>query len=89
MAEGRQEYTDPQRRTHHEHHVRTPTDELSHAEKLQRQQTHIRILTGALVLLLVGVAYAAAFDLDSAPEWIVLGAIVATVAGMAIAVHSR
>jgi hypothetical protein len=89
MSEGQQEYTDPQRRGHHEHHVRTPTDELSHTDKLERQRTHIWILTGALVVLLVGVVYSAAFDLDSAAEWIVLGAIVFTAAGMTIAVHTR
>jgi hypothetical protein len=88
MAE---EFTDPQRRHHseREHHVRTPTDELSHDEKLHRQRLHINVLSGLLVLLLLVVAYAAAFDLNSAAEWIVLGGICVTVVGAMIAIHSR
>jgi hypothetical protein len=88
MAE---EFTDPQRRHHgeHEHHARTPTDELSHEEKLRRQRLHINILSGLLILLLLVVAYAAAFDLDSAAEWIVLGGICVTAVGGMIAIQSR
>jgi hypothetical protein len=86
MAE---EFTDPQRPHHRGRHVRTPTDELSHEEKLSRQRLHINILSGVLVLVLLLVAYAAAFDLDSAAEWIVLGGICATAIGAIIAVQSR
>ncbi|MFI5121271.1 MAG: hypothetical protein ACHQJ5_00085 [Vicinamibacteria bacterium] len=70
---------------HHLHH--TPTSELAHADKIARQQRHIRILTGVLVLALAALAYAAAFDLDSSAEWIVFGMIIFTVAGAMIAVH--
>ncbi len=88
MAE-REEYTDPQRPRHRERHVRTPTDELSHEQKLHRQQAHIRLLTLGLVLVLALLAYAAAFDLDHWAEWVVFGGICATAVGFMIAVHSR
>ena len=67
------------------HH--TPTRELPHQEKLARQRAHIRILTVVLVVVLAGLVYAAAFDLNSSAEWIVFGMIVFTVAGAMIAVH--
>ncbi len=67
------------------HH--TPTSALPHEAKLARQRAHIRILTLAIVLALIALAYAAAFDLDSAPEWIVFGMIIVTVIGAMIAVH--
>ena len=51
MAERRQ-YTDPQRPRHRERHVRTPTAELTHEQKLHRQQAHVRLLTLALVAVL-------------------------------------
>ncbi len=70
---------------HHLHH--TPTGALPHAQKIARQQNHIRILTGVLVLVLAALAYAAAFDLNSSAEWIVFGMIIFTVAGAMIAVH--
>ena len=38
--------TDPQASRHHEHHLRTPTNELSHEEKLKRQARHMQILSG-------------------------------------------
>jgi hypothetical protein len=88
MAEG-QEYTDPQRRHHREHHVRTPSDELSHEQKLRRQQTHINVLTLLMLAVLALLVYAAAFDLDHWAEWVVFGAICATAVGFMIAVHSR
>jgi len=88
MAE-RPEYTDPQRPHHREHHVRTPTDELSHDEKLRRQQRHITVLSLALVAVLALLAYAAAFDLDHWAEWVVFGGICATAVGFMVAVHSR
>jgi hypothetical protein len=71
----------------HHHRLHTPTSELPHAEKLARQQFHIRILTGVLVLVVAALAYAAAFDLDSAAEWIIFGMICFTAAGAMIAVH--
>jgi hypothetical protein len=88
MAE-RPEYTDPQRPHHREHHVRTPTDELSHDEKLHRQQRHITALSLVLVAVLALLAYAAAFDLDHWAEWVVFGGICATAVGFMVAVHSR
>lgn len=69
------------------HHVRT--GELSHQEKLARQRRHIVVLNVALVVVLAVLVYAAIFDLDSAAEWIVLGAIVVTAVGTVIAVQSR
>lgn len=70
---------------HHLHH--TPTSALPHAQKIARQQTHIRILSGVMVLVVAALAYAAVFDLDSAAEWIVFGMIIFTVIGAMIAVH--
>ncbi len=67
------------------HH--TPTSALSHEAKLARQRTHIRILTAVIVLVLLALAYSAAFDLDSAAEWIVFAMIIVTVIGAMIAVH--
>lgn len=81
--------TDPQ---HHESthgHVRTPTSQLSHEEKLKRQGRHLELLTGALVLVLAMLAYSAAFDLDNWSEWVVLGGICTVAVGTIIAVHSR
>lgn len=87
--EGPREFTDPTAPHHHEHHVRTPTGELSHEEKLARQRTHITILSGVLVLVLLMLAYASIFDLDSWAEWTVLGAICFTALGALIAVNIR
>jgi hypothetical protein len=47
------------------------------------------VLSGVLVLVLLMLAYAAAFDLDSWPEWLVLGAICFTAVGALIAVQFR
>jgi uncharacterized membrane protein YcjF (UPF0283 family) len=88
MAE-REQYTDPQRPHHREHHVRTPSGELSHEQRLRRQQAHIRLLTLGLILVLALLAYAAAFDLDHWAEWVVFGGICATAIGIMVAVHSR
>ena len=72
---------------HAEHgHVRTPTSELPHAEKLERQRRHLQILTGILVLVLILLAYSAAFDLNHWAEWIVFGAIFGTAIGLIVAV---
>ena len=88
MAE-QQEYTDPQRPHHREHGLRTPTEELSHEQKLARQRTHINVLTLLLLAVLALLAYAAAFDLDHWAEWIVFGGICFTAVGFMIAVHTR
>ena len=88
MAERRQ-YTDPQRPHHRERHVRTPTAELSHDQKLHRQQADIRLLTLGLVAVLALLAYAAAFDLNHWAEWVVFSGICATAVGFMVAVHSR
>ena len=87
MAED--EYTDPSAPHHHEHLLRTPTGELSHEEKLARQALHIRVLIGVLVLVLLMLGYAAAFDLDSWAEWVVMGGICTTAIGAIIAVSTR
>jgi hypothetical protein len=76
--------SDPEPRPHHLH---TPTSELPHAEKVRREQRHVQILTVVLLAVLAMLAYAAAFDLDSAAEWIVLGMICVTAVGAMIAVH--
>jgi hypothetical protein len=68
---------------------RTPTRALPHEQKIARQQGHIRILTGVILLVLALLAYAAAFDLDSGAEWIVFVMIIVTAIGATIAVHSK
>ena len=68
-------------------HVRTPTSQLPHAEKLERQRRQLQMLTGALVVVLILLAYSAARDLNHWAEWIVFGAIVGTAIGMMIAVR--
>jgi membrane protein YdbS with pleckstrin-like domain len=73
----------------HRRHRRTPTSQLPHAEKLQRQQRHLQMLTGALVLVLALLVYSAAFDLDHWAEWIVFGGIVFTAVGVILAVNSH
>lgn len=78
--------TDPQASHHHEHHLRTPTNELPHEEKLRRQARHLQILTGVMILVLAMLIYAALFSLDSWSEWVVFGAICATAVGTMIAV---
>ncbi len=87
--EGPREFTDPLAPHHREHHLRTPTGELSHQRKLARQRTHVTVLSGALVLVLLMLAYASIFDLDSWAEWAVLGAICVTAVGTLIAVNVR
>jgi membrane protein YdbS with pleckstrin-like domain len=87
--EGPREFTDPQAPHHREHHIRTPTDELSHERKLARQRTHVMTVSIVLVLVLLMLAYASAFDLNSWAEWAVLGAICVTAVGALIAVNVR
>jgi hypothetical protein len=70
---------------HRPHHP--PTSALPHEQKLARQRAHLRILTAVCVLVLAALVYAAAFDLDSAAEWIVFAMIIVTVIGAMIAVH--
>ena len=84
-----QQFTDPSRpRSRGGHHWRTPSSQLTHEEKLERQALHLTVLTVVMVLVLAMLVYAAAFDLDSAAEWIVFGAICATAVGAGIAVHT-
>ena len=83
------EFTDPSAPHHREHHVRTPTGELSHEARLARQRQHVTILSLVLVLVLLMLAYASIFDLSSWAEWLVLGAICATAIGALIAVNTR
>lgn len=84
-----QQPTDPQRAHHSEHHLRTPTHELSHADRLERERFHTTVLSFVLIGVLVMLAYAAAFDIDHPGEWIVLAAISATALGAIVAVKSR
>jgi hypothetical protein len=84
-----QEFTDPSAPRRREHHVRTPTGELSHQERLARQRLHITVMSGVLVLVLGMLAYASIFDLNSWAEWVVLGAICVTALGALIAVNTR
>ena len=82
--------TDPQKHeSHREHHLRTPTDQLPHEEKIKRQQFHITMLSVVLVGVLLMLGYSAAFDLDNWAEWTVLGAIVFTAIGFIIAAQSQ
>ena len=82
--------TDPQKHeSHHEHHLRTPTDQLPHEEKIRRQQFHITMLSVALIGVLLMLAYSAVFDLDNWAEWTVLGGIVFTAIGFMIAAQSQ
>ncbi len=78
-------YTEKSGPQHSEHHLRTPSGELSHEELLARQSQHVRLLTGVLVLVGLVLVYAAAFDLNSWPEWIVFGGICVTAIGAIIA----
>ncbi len=81
--------TDPQESRHHEHHLRTPTNELPHEEKLKRQERHMQIVTGVMLLVLAMLVYSALFDLDNWSEWVVFGAICVTAIGTVIAVNTR
>lgn len=82
-AEARREERQ-QQRLHH-----TPTAQLHHDEKIRRQEGHLRLLTGVLVLVLAMLAYSAAFDLDNWSEWVVLAAICSVAVGTIIAVNTR
>jgi hypothetical protein len=88
MNEAQQPH-DPSAPRHGEHHVRTPTHELSHEERLKRERFHTTVLTVALLGVLAMLAYSAAFDLDHAAEWIVFGGICFTALGAIVAVRTR
>jgi hypothetical protein len=81
--------TDPQAGGRREHHLRTPTSELPHEAKLRRQERHLQIVTGVMLLVLAMLAYSAFFDLDSWAEWVVFAGICATAVGAMIAIHAR
>jgi membrane protein YdbS with pleckstrin-like domain len=82
--------TDPQRHEHRQgRHLRTPTSQLSHEQKLRRQERHIEVLSGALILVLAMLAYAAIFDLDHPAEWVVFAGICVTALGAMIALRTR
>ncbi len=81
--------TAPQRAPHGEHHLRTPTHELPHDERVKREQSHVTVLSFVLLGTLAMLAYAAAFDIDHPGAWIVLGAIAATGLGSVVAIKSR
>ena len=82
--------TDPQKHeSHREHHVRTPTSQLPHEEKIRRQQRHVQMLTIVLIAVLAMLAYSAIFDLDHWAEWVVFGGIVFTAIGVMIAAQSQ
>jgi membrane protein YdbS with pleckstrin-like domain len=87
--DGPREFTDPLAPRHREHHIRTPTGELSQEQKLARQRAHITTLSIVLALVLLMLAYASIFDLNSWAEWVVLGAICVTAVGALIAVNTR
>ena len=84
-----QQPTDPQRAPHREQHLRTPTHELSHSERIERERFHATVLSFVLLGVLAMLAYAAAFDIDHPGEWIVLGTICVTALGAIVAVKSR
>jgi membrane protein YdbS with pleckstrin-like domain len=69
--------------------VVTTSEACARQQKLARQRTHITILSVALVLVLLMLAYASIFDLNPWPEWVVLGAICVTGVGALIAVNTR
>lgn len=87
--EGSREFTDPSAPHHREHRLRTPTGELNHQKRLARQRAHVTILSSVLVLVLLMLAYASIFDLNSWAEWVVLGAICVTGVGALVAVNTR
>jgi len=80
---------DPQAAPHQEHHVRTPTHELSHEAKLARERFHTTVLSIVLLGVLAMLAYAAAFDLDHWAEWVVFGGICFAGLGTVVAIKSR
>jgi hypothetical protein len=86
MSEENPRPTDPSARRHREHHLRTPSPELSHSRKLLRESLHRRILIGLLALILAVALVVAVTDLNSWASWVVLIAICVTVVGAIIAI---
>jgi hypothetical protein len=82
-------FSDPSASRHGKHHLRTPSEELGRWDKLRREAMHRRILSGVLIMILAAGGLALAVDLDSWPEWVVLGGILFTVAGVIIATSPR
>jgi hypothetical protein len=78
--------SDPSASRHRKHHLRTPSEELSRPDKLIREALHVKVLLGILVPLLLAGGYAAAFDLNSWQDWVVVGGICVTVIGVIIAI---
>lgn len=78
--------SDPSASRHRKHHLRTPSQQLNHGDKLVREALHRRVLnSGLLVALMAGVS-AAVLDLNAWGAWVVLGGICVTVIGVIIAV---
>ncbi len=86
LNEQRPTPSDPSASHHREHHLRTPSPELSHSDKLLREAFHRRILAGVLLVVLAAAAIALVLDLDSWPEWVVLTMVCVTAVGVIIAV---
>lgn len=80
---------DPGAEPKHPHLHHTPTSQLPHEEKLKRQERHLQILTGVLLLVLLMLVYSAAFDLDNWSEWVVFGGICSVAIGTIIAVNTH
>jgi hypothetical protein len=79
--------SDPSASRHGKHrHLRTPTEQLGRKDKLIREEMHVRVLTGALLLALIVGCFFALFNLDVWHEWLVLAAICVTGIGAVIAV---
>ena len=82
-------FSDPSASHHGKHHLRTPSEELGRWDKLRREAMHRRVLSGLLILILAVGGFALVVDLDSWPEWVVLGGILFTVVGVIIATSPR
>ena len=73
----------------HSHHLRTPTSQLPHAEKVRRQERHVEILSVVLLAVLAMLVYSAIFDLDHWAEWVDFGGVVAAAVGAGITIRSH
>jgi hypothetical protein len=78
--------SDPSASRHGKHHLRQPTQQLGHGEKLLREAMHRRVLMATLVLALIAGVAALVLDLNSWAGWVVLGGICVTVIGLIIAI---
>ena len=83
-----EEEAEPTAGHHHLPH-RTPISQLHHQDKIKRQERHLQILTGVLLLVLLMLLYSAFFDLDNWSEWVVLGGICSVALGTIIAVNTH